>query len=680
MNYPASGTRYPNVANVGVSSAALAAGLADPAAGFVLDSSDAAQQIASVYERAQRETGLLDYVGSSKRSAVFRTRAGADVTTELQEAIDYCRENNVVLRLRGSNCVISDGITLSDSLTPKTVNIIGEGSGYARVGTRGSLSNPVFIDATAVLTKPALRWNVLRESSIENLAIIGPNVAPQGITEPSLSTSAFVTGGVRDSRYSPQCGLGGDALVGSTPPDGGYPGLTYLGGAVGSSAVRLRNVHLRGHVVGWANTVTSGGTQGDSHSFLGGRISETRVAYATGQSQTNAVLFLGVPMDYFHTAFDGLAYGQQQGCPPDPVSCTLGIGTRAFSFGDGFKHAGLYGVNMESLKGFGNFGIGAGTAKLFLTVYHTRFYDRGDWATLPYFFYTSAPALFSGLELVRSGGTPADAWNCGGTGNLTVDNLAAVLNDAFLPMLFQRSDWAQSVGGRGWRCYSTAARSALQELMRSGDCIGTLPSRVQVHPNSLQEKGVGKTYDITLDANANTYVTATGNGTITYNTSTNTISYTNTTNNDYIQVGDPVLWRVNHMAPVTGNELHFAVKCSANDGTNITLSWGTLDDSFVDQTYAPTSTFVALTLWAAGLSLKGDEATGTNTLLNVANASLLRASPPDWIKSASGLALCRVTGISSTTVTVSRNATTTASQVLLFNAKLNTRTVTNVFT
>lgn len=206
----------------------------------------------------------LDFIPAAKRAAVFTARTGSDVTTELQAMIDYCKTNRRNGLIRAGYYIISSPLVFT-SVALEGISIRGEGHGYAVSGGTGGVTSETILDASSILTKPALVIQFARGLHLSDIGILGPNTAPIGLSEPSNTAADYLSAGVRDSRYSPQCAIAIDPTTGSDPGGGaGYPGMTYTGaGGGGSASILLERITMRNHNVGLLVTPTVAGAQGD---------------------------------------------------------------------------------------------------------------------------------------------------------------------------------------------------------------------------------------------------------------------------------------------------------------------------------------------------------------------------------------------------------------------------------
>src|SRR5258706_8010000 len=137
-----------------------------------------------------------------------------DDTTALNTAFAFGSNNKVGISLTG---LLGNVFKITSPLfaTPQgsifqTCYIVGAGRGYA------SSSSQTVIDATAITNAPAIIIQRGRGCYLGQFLVLGGNTAPGALSLPNmLYGAAWVSPGLRDSRYSPYCGISIDGGVGS---------------------------------------------------------------------------------------------------------------------------------------------------------------------------------------------------------------------------------------------------------------------------------------------------------------------------------------------------------------------------------------------------------------------------------------------------------------------------------
>lgn len=198
-----------------------------------------------------------------------------------------------------------------------TITIEGE------VNEMTGISFVTFKDNTALNNDPTLWYQQGRSIKIKYINFEGNFTTPESFTRLDVvrnTLSAWTQVGIRDTQYSPKCGINIDPFSVTVPSDGGYPGWNsfYRGvNAAGSSQCEIIGCRFSNYPVGMAVSI-NGYTQNaeminvDSCSFA-----FNKVAYAVGQDQTKENLFNNCRIwERIHTIIDCTNYGAGIGCPP----------------------------------------------------------------------------------------------------------------------------------------------------------------------------------------------------------------------------------------------------------------------------------------------------------------------------------------------------------------------------
>ena len=247
--------------------------------------------------------------------------------------------------------------------------IIGSWNGTAWSGFAStSLIGDLYAYATALSTvieptfndKPALIIQNARGVTVENISFIGQNTISAAIYANytlMMTEANFVTGGARDSRYSPYAGICIDPFGTSVPADGGYPGLTayYTTGAQGSSKVIIDNIQVSDFVVGVMITPNQVTQNAEDLYFRAASTGPCKVGIAVGQSQSRTTLFQGGNANFCYYGFDTRSYGRQQGVLPN-IDGTNMSGKYLFNVSPNFgTPPSIQNVYAESFASIGSF-------------------------------------------------------------------------------------------------------------------------------------------------------------------------------------------------------------------------------------------------------------------------------------------------------------------------------------
>lgn len=242
-----------------------------------------------------------------------------DDTVAIQTAIDYCISSGFIhiLRFKAKNYKIS-GPLICANISGGVYNVfnldlVGDVNANAGVTNQCTKITCTHKDTFAIGFQNA------RSSSVNNISIQGAynyTKTYKEIAEGDVNDWAAT--GVRDERYSPYAGISVDPFGTSLPPDGGYPGLSsyYLTSAAGSSGISVRNCTITNFVVGYSISNNGITPNAESINIYNSRIYTTKVAWASGQSQTRNCAMDDVAVFSCLVAIDTVLYGVGIGSAP----------------------------------------------------------------------------------------------------------------------------------------------------------------------------------------------------------------------------------------------------------------------------------------------------------------------------------------------------------------------------
>ena len=577
----------------------------------------------------------------------------------------------------GRNCVMPAGTyKISDTLqaTPhgsafQSCHITGAGAGQ----WNAVYGKQTLIDATALTDRPAINIFAGRGCYLGGFQIQGSakEIETQIAVGSMRYDSAWVTAGYRDSRYSPHCAISIDAGIGSTPPDGGYPDMTYVPSGSGSLGIVLDNLTIRRFVVGLMHN-PQGGAQGDQWLLINPTIFNTKVAIAVGHAQARCGTVLGGHINRCRTAYDGQEYGQQQGAAP------RFYGTQFVGMFELFSHASAIGSFMASgirTEEVHRIGFIPGTDTL---AYPVLFDDCEIHLLNPSLNPQSrCPIVLdcSNTNFIMNGGSLGEAEECFSilANNAILTGTQIRMANRFQPYVGGLQDLASPVELR--RCKVIDSTSAVQYggnarkvalSSRESECWS--PTR-RVTGSSIYEY-------IPVGGTNQDYVNVGTNSSIVFTATT--LTFDNTDPNAFC-VGDLIGW---HFLAIGKSANTFKLPGAKVTAINSnTISCDLLyPRSYYDETYTGSggAAQVYLRMWAPGVALTGDTNSNT-TLSNVSPTTILQDG--DWITAAAGIpAKTRVrSGGGTATITLSRAATDTAAGKTLYWDRLNVPTLTPAF-
>jgi hypothetical protein len=599
--------------------------------------------------------------------------ASADGTTNctvaLNTAASLAANQKKILRLLAGTYKITN----TWWLTPPgsvllTAHVVGAGRGYI-----AGISQTA-IDATdpAMQTKPALVIQFARSAYLGHLLVTGPNVAPAALAPGNMRYNAtWVTAGVRDSRYSPQCGLAIDVGLGTTPPDGGYPGITYTGAGGGSSDIVLDNLGIRDCVVGLMCTPDAApANQGDTIMLREPNILGTKVGIAVGQSQVRGVNVLGGAIGVARDAINCHEYGQQIGGSVQVYGTQFGPGFQAIAANPAVAPTVMVGIRSESLHRLGG-GSGGSGGDTNITFIGCDIHVGSDEVTpAPLLWETTTAGLlflggFIGFDppvshpAILPFAYPASFQ---GTKFRLKNRFRPYIGspqDFNVPITLENCSIVDATGGG--QLYGATGR-----LYQPGARVSAHWSLSELKTSQGDYRYVPGGYPYRSAVTASAYVfTAT------------TLTFT-LTDPSYLLVGDVLLWRFKAIGASAIQQRGVALEVTNKVGTTITCAL-LYDRSYYDETSPPNYVDILVHEWAPGQALTGNLTSGSPTITSVSPTTILQNG--DWLKGASGIpADARVvSGGGTATLTLNKNAAATATGVALFWGRLHTLNTTVAF-
>jgi hypothetical protein len=248
----------------------------------------------------------------------FGTIGDGNDRAVIQTAIDFCLVNSIkTLNFRPVTYTIDGPLIVArivtDAYTSFNLDLTGS------VNANAGITN----QATRILCTHkntfAIGLQNARSCTISNILVQGAYSYTKTFKEIAEGdNNDWTVVDVRDEIYSPYSGISVDPFGTSVPVDGGYPGLTsyYKASAAGSSGVSVRNCTLTNFVVGYS--ISNNGTtpNAESINIYNTRIYNTKVAWASGQSQTRGCAMDDCAVFSCLTAIDTVSYGVGTGSAP----------------------------------------------------------------------------------------------------------------------------------------------------------------------------------------------------------------------------------------------------------------------------------------------------------------------------------------------------------------------------
>jgi hypothetical protein len=195
-----------------------------------------------------------------------------------------------------------------------------------KIEGRGFLVNPATILEIDNLDGFGIMVMVGRQVEISNITFEGggPNAGQSQVV--TWSTADWTSTGVRNNQFSPQCGVGIDGYNISVSSGNRYPDMlgmytnTQTGG---TSQLTLYSCTFKRLPVGVANNTSGAMANGDNIRAIGCNFESVKSAWVCGQTQSRGNSIENSYFLFSQYAVDGINYGSQQGTPPTLTNCNF---------------------------------------------------------------------------------------------------------------------------------------------------------------------------------------------------------------------------------------------------------------------------------------------------------------------------------------------------------------------
>lgn len=597
---------------------------------------------------------VFDYGGftAGQVADVTSFTGSVDVTTQLNTAFAYAANNNLAIRMPAGKYKITDTLQLTPvGSTFKSFHIIGDGGGYS------SSNYQVYIDATAVTTKPAINMQLVRGGYLSGVFIQGPNIAPKNLSVANQEYGAtWVTTGCRDSQWSPNCGICVDGGVGTTPSDSGYSGFTYRSLASGSSRITFEDVGIDSFVVGYMINAEANGVQCDQITIRNPQINSVKVGIAVGTSQARCVTVYSGNISNFRDAYSGLTYGKQQGASARMNGTQLGPGYEVFNYGSGFGSFSLTEVRTEQVHRIG-YASGGSSYPIVLTDCDFALVNSADCGPPPILLETLGTVTMIGGR-VGVDGTYTDSLNFIAQ-YLKCEGTIFWIKNRFRPYIYGSQDFNNETVLRNITISDGTSLRLCEERK-----LASLSGRLTSHYSEPIKQDTTARYEV-VPGKTNNYTNVATASAFVFGATTLTFNLTTTTD---ILVDDILLWKFLAVGPSGSQYTLPGLKVTTIVGTTITCNL-LHPLAYYDQTYAPASIGIAMHEWAPLQALTGDTTSASTALANVSPTTILKNG--DWIKGPGLASNSRVvSGGGTASITLNRNATASITGTNLYWGQL----------
>ncbi|CAM5998766.1 unnamed protein product [Sphagnum balticum] len=293
-----------------------------------------------------------------------------DVSGVLQAAINAAIAARLPLFIPPGIYKIASTVHLTPARNAtQTLQMYGVGT---QSGSEPTFTNSGFYPYTIFVktfnNAPCFDATGYRNVHLSNFVVTGQNQISQ-YQFPNRFDSNYVTGGARDSQYSPDCGISFDAFVPQSgtvalPPDGGYPTLTscYSTSNKAGSNVLMENVSVCNHVVNVAICPSGVGSLTDQTKLKNCYLSIAKVNLSLGNSQNKITIFDGGGMGSAQTGIDTVRYGSGSACAPTEVhALNMGNMYEIFNHNDQASPLSMHDCYGETIRRIGSFGAASST-------------------------------------------------------------------------------------------------------------------------------------------------------------------------------------------------------------------------------------------------------------------------------------------------------------------------------
>lgn len=594
----------------------------------------------------------------------------ADSTAAIQACINAMRNYGQV-EFPAGKYRITDTIKVTLGDTFDSVEIVGNG-GIDWTNSAGAVQ--IYTDF-ATNDIPAISIQGARHVKVRGLEIVGENMEPlndrytPGQTAITDVEADWVTAGCSATRYAPYCGIAVDPYSG-TAPSGAYTNDAYS--RVSSLGVEIEDCVIKNFVVGVAIKPSDNDTNADFITLR--RVMPRHCTYGVsiGGAQQRGVSIVD---PYFWgnlCCVTGVTNGKQQGTPPMIRGGLTIWSYRLFNFATGFGHLSISDHYTEVIEQLGFWGNSAASTTHTASIRGCHFKFRNTSATIDtndaaYHLAAYAPVDIEGTTFNMQanwfnvvGASSADVGFRGCSWlDVTADN-----SDIFYVGLN-----AAGAGPKITTENSAFRTNSYTENSTPWNAADTnvsqrvsLPARLDLSLHTERIAGPQYTYAVANSPQASAHYGITANGS-SYSWVGSTLTFTAGTAGE-ILIGDHLYWQTATDSWLGGSQfIPVGVKVTNVSGTTITAT-ALCGVSDLNTSYAPSAVTIAYRPYAHTAAVTGTTTSASASVTNVTSASSY-FKVGDFIQGTGIPLKTRVTNVSGTTVTLSKNATASASNIYL---------------
>ena len=286
-----------------------------------------------------------------------------DDTVALQAAIDYCIANLYPLFTPSAGYKITSPLHVwnrnatTGVFNPCGLVWAGGGSNAANIHAANTVITCTQTDTFCVGVQ------YIRGLFVRNISFVGRNTLPANWNSPTsnvLEQNTFINNGVRDSKYSPYSGWAIDPFGPMLPTDGGYPGYSsyYVASASFSAFMVFDNVSVTNFTACWTLDPSGQGSNTSETQWNHCAAGDAKVCIVTTQPEERNMHWFGGTLSNCYYIVDGLNYGAGDGASPHIYGANTGFFAYFFTVSNvtGEAPVKLHSVHMESCGALGFIG------------------------------------------------------------------------------------------------------------------------------------------------------------------------------------------------------------------------------------------------------------------------------------------------------------------------------------
>lgn len=613
----------------------------------------------------------------------------------LQACMDYCIANRLVMYTPAGGYKVDTPLTAwvwdGSNFSFMSFQWYGDGRGH----DGGALSTTIIRSSFGNCFIFAIQGG--RACHIKDIQFMGQNVFPVVTQDMICIDGTYINNGVRDNQYSPHAAVAIDPIGTSSLVVAGdrYPGFS----SYYKASLPLLTADSLFENVGMSYTtvncmLTAGGVDGQTSetTFFKCHFSFGKVGYATGATQADTTLIFASSMYTLRTCIDGLTYGVKNGRPPQVIGLNAGYFKHMLnvplSLSQGIK---MQDIHTESCGGIGYIGASNASGLDGVCFRNCHFNMGGTGGIYPDFFmvsYTSVNFDNCYIESTTNPQPPYRMWTDSGK-YITYINGTQISGNNNFGLPYGGQLVTTSTTDESWRHRMSSAMVINTGNPANGNC--QMSDRLAVPFEFILDRYYVQSGGIIQTVNGDTPTkwrcvpqgvqqVSLGLVALTVTVASQTATFP-CTDMSIIRIGDQVSctdtfnnWENNN------GSLNFSAKnvCyGVVTAVSAATGSGTVTLSCIPQNLTNGNYNLVVSWWALyHRPSTGDITSASNQILNVSPIGTWIVG--NRLQTAAGSVApgTYITAISGTTVTISKPATDTTPSAVLYDAVINSITLT----